>query len=428
MDLLLRMVVLLYVLGCGDADGPDAADGGGADGGGADGGGADGGTVDAADVDDDGDGWTERQGDCVDDDPAVLPGAATFTAIHSGFWVQELGAETSEPTLGDLDGDAVLDLVFTIPGEASLQVWLGRGDGTFAWSTTFSPPVAPGVSVVADLDGDGLADLAWANGAGDVVVHLGVGAGALDGSGIATRSGCPSVLDLAAADLDGDGAVDLVAGCDGLDALALWGDGSGTFTPETLPARGYELVVHDLDGDADLDIALGGGTSLLTLLLHEGGRDFTARSEVLAGVGTSLAGADIDADGDVDLVAAVGSSNSLEVWSNDGAGGLSFGLSGGPDDFDGSNYYDLVAVDVDGDGDQDVAARVGSGSYLFRADGGALAYDGWTSGQSWGGTLSALAAGDVDGDGRDDLALTTREETWVAVARGQDDGAFGDAI
>jgi FG-GAP-like repeat len=62
-----------------------------------------------------------------------------------------------------LNNDDIPDLlVFEYP---SLQVWLGNGNGTFTQSNLVdqNPPLSPASAAIADLDGDGNADIVVTN-------------------------------------------------------------------------------------------------------------------------------------------------------------------------------------------------------------------------------------------------------------------------
>ena len=136
------------------------------------------------------------------------------------------------------------------------------------------------------------------------------------------------------------------------------------------------------------------------------------------GVTTGGALADIDGDGFVDFVVANGNDilrQSVEVYTNDGAGGFPLNPQWSSSDVD---YHGHLSVgDVDQDGDLDVAVAVFLGVGAFGDEGYAKLYD------NQGGTLSSLPTwessdtfyafscdlGDADSDGDLDLAVAVGE-------------------
>src|SRR5262245_42977997 len=167
---------------------------------------------------------------------------------------------------------------------------------------------------MADLDGDGDADVAVVNGgSNNVSILLNNGSASFTnatGSPVAAGLNSRSV---AAGDLDGDGDIDLVTANASVNTLSvLLNNGDATFTNATGSPIGsggsvpFEVVLADLDGDTNLDIAVtNAGSNSLSIFLNNGDATFTTATGSPIGVGSiprGLTAADLDGDNDLDFV------------------------------------------------------------------------------------------------------------------------------
>jgi FG-GAP-like repeat len=212
-------------------------------------------------------------------------------------------------------------------------------------------------------------------------------------------------------DVDGDGDLDLFGIAPWFFYTAVYllrNDGTGRFTDVTtaqMPGfleRVGDLVPFDCDGDGDLDLFLCGQSSSL-LLRNNGAGTFTVATTLQYLICTGAAAADLDGDGDLDLalasVSILGGTNSLLI--NDGTGGF----SAGPVFGFGGWARQVIALDLEGDGDSDLF-YVGH-KQLLRNDGN-LAFTDVSATQvvlPAGLFAGPTDRGDVDGDGDFDLVI-----------------------
>jgi len=167
---------------------------------------------------------------------------------------------------GDVNGDGKADIVAGANmggGVYDIQVFLGKGNGTFASPVLYSTGVSdnPGPVVLADVNGDGKLDVLISNADGSLSVLLNKGKGVFGTakviSGVATGEEW-----LAAADFNGDGKVDVVLADTGNNTLnVLLGKGNGTFQSAVkYPVQNNPqfISVASLRGNGILDLITGG--------------------------------------------------------------------------------------------------------------------------------------------------------------------------
>lgn len=308
-------------------------------------------------------------------DEAGLPGPQVLV---------DAGGGPTALASGDFNGDGLADLVTLHREDSSWSIILANaaGGGGFEPAFTRSATAFPEGPVVADFDGDGHLDLAYGAGAPPYVrVHLGDGSGAL-GPPIETAMPVRPTA-LVARDFDGDGRLDLASFSNLIFQVAIaTGVGDGTFEDvQTLAVSGMPQAIGALDGRPGAQPGLA-----VSVFDEEASSDALIRWDRVDG-----------------------------VWGpTSSASTVRFG-------------WQLVTVDVDGDGDLDAILTDGLENVAVHRqleDGRIGAAESWGIERAsfFGG--SAITAGDLDGDGAPDLVLPERSANVFTVASGDGDGGF----
>ena len=189
-------------------------------------------------------------------------GSGGFTAAPASPFRTETGPV--RVAAGDFNGDGKLDLATANYNSSSnVTVLLGNGSGGFtaAPGSPFAVGNDPLSVAVGDFNGDGKLDLATANYSGDnVTVLLGNGSG-----GFSAAPGSPFAVGsnprwVAVGDFNGDGMLDLATANGGSSNISvLLGNGSGGFaaapgSPLGAGGNTNTVAVGDFNGDGRLDL------------------------------------------------------------------------------------------------------------------------------------------------------------------------------
>jgi hypothetical protein len=225
---------------------------------------------------------------------------------------------------------------------------------------------------------------------------------------------------LVAADLDGDGDLDLATANIGSSDVTLFlNDGRGAFPArETMDVGDQPLVLVacDLDGTGGLDLATANiaGDSV-SVLLHQGGSSFAAARNVPAGKApAAVAAADLDGDGAQELIAASKGSKCITVVLNEGSGNfkdadpLTVALDGEP--------WSVAAGDLNGDGEQDLAAAGGAKSLWIAFASGRATFAAAEK-HAVGSFPNSVEMLDLNGDGRLDIVTANAGRGCILARR-----------
>jgi hypothetical protein len=260
------------------------------------------------------------------------PGSAPFQPILQETIVTEGTSDSIDPLIVyDLDGDGRSEIILA----AKNLVYHRTGPDRYETRPLCQHPVQFITSaVIADFDGDGLADFLCANKQG-LFLFRGSAKGTFDEPPRLVWQANPplkNTMVLTCGDIDHDGDLDVFLGQykvptlaqilrptyydanDSWPAYLLLNDGDGNFMDATeasglSPKRArriYSASLVDLDGDGHLDLAMASDFAGLDLYKNDGHGHFTevTRQWVAEahGFGMGLAFADFKADGRLDLL------------------------------------------------------------------------------------------------------------------------------
>jgi hypothetical protein len=213
---------------------------------------------------------------------------------------------------GDLNGDGLSDLAITGNGAVEVLLQSPTGKGNFESGTQYTVGGEAEPVEIGELDHDNQPDLVTASHFADTVSVLlqdpgqpGIFRSPIDfGTGRYPEG-------LGVADLNGDGLADIAVGGSYLTLLFNDPADPGNFyTGGTVTAVSYfsSVAIADLDGDGRNDLVVT-GDGIVTVLLQDAtpvpAGSFSVAGTYAAGADPiDVATADLDADGKVDLVVA----------------------------------------------------------------------------------------------------------------------------
>jgi hypothetical protein len=286
------------------------------------------------------------------------------------------GHSPNDLAVGDFNRDGRLDLAFANHDTQYLTVLLGDGRGGFSPAPGSPVKVAvrphPHGIATGDFDGDGSPDLAtdsWAENRLQILFNDGKGGFRQPGTYVAV--GKHPYQRIRVADLNGDGKADIVSpNLEGNDVTVLLGKGKGTFeqpagSPFPCGDSPFSVAVGDVNADGLVDLAIvsspsstsdRSGRDGLAVLLGDGHGRFRAMKGSPFPMGrfpNLVAIGDVDGDGVGDVVVSRPDADQITVFTMSRKGTLASrqdlpvpghpkGLAIG--DLDGDHLGDIVVT------------------------------------------------------------------------------------
>jgi hypothetical protein len=216
-------------------------------------------------------------------------------------------------------------------------------------------------------------------------------------------------------DFDGDGHDDIAVATHANGSIRILnGRGDGTFVASArrFGAGSYEFgfAAGDFNKDGKPDFAVGSGTSL-NVILGRGDGVFEAPQAILSGNSPyNLVPVDLNGDGNMDIVSSNNGDNTISVVLGNGDGTFPKAVGYSTDSKPGN----LSAADFNGDGKIDLVV-ISTASYnldFFYGNGDGTLQS-RTQYTQYNGYPDACGAGDFNGDGAPDVAVAVGGKVFV---------------
>ncbi len=343
----------------------------------------------------------------------------------------------------DVNGDGIPDLIIALanpyasappgapangnpncgfcPGTQNIQVYLGKGDGTFGPPAYYPAGFDPNHIVIADVNGDGYPDM--------IVTDYDEVFG-----GTETPGGAYPV---------NEGYYEMGV------YLNAGKNAPGTFQPAVYYKTGtnpWSAVVGDFNGDGFPDIIVdNSGDNTLQLFPGNGTGSFAKSSTIVATNVSfennhSFAAGDINGDGILDLVGVNYATGNVQVLLGNGSGGKGNGTFAAPlntpagtGTLTAVNPVGVVLGDVNSDGNLDVVtSNRGTGNVgvlLGNGDGSFHAVMTYPIGDGGGSYANGVTLADMNGDGFQDIIVEDNGATYnTGILYGTGTGSFGTRV
>ncbi|MCB9187162.1 MAG: T9SS type A sorting domain-containing protein [Flavobacteriales bacterium] len=333
-----------------------------------------------------------------------------------------------EIELADVDGDNLMDVMYSVQQDSAVYALKSMGNGTFNVLDTLTDiPNKIYDITMGDINGDTHADIAigYSPYTTTVSYYLGNGDGSFGAENTVTMAYSGPNTNCVLAHLNGDNYYDLVA--ETFNRMYIWtGDAQGNLTFQTqtnIVAQPDKIFVGNVDDTGFDDVAwvISGSGSVGSLINTSQLAATVAPRSTAFGSARSGVLADFDEDGLSDMFTACYGEGYITLLKGNGDGtfgpvelrtdGFARGLVA--EDFDGDNHKDIITASSSLPYQLSFMKGVGDGSFLptvhFPTSGGA----------------SDIKAIDVDGDLDLDIAIVTNGGNLL-ILHNDGSGNFAD--
>lgn len=335
--------------------------------------------------------------------------------------------------IADVDGDGYADVL--VPNFAGISILSGHQDGSLSLPQLL-PGNQPADIAVGDVNGDGNQDIVSIQIFGSsstVMTYLGDGHGNFQPAASTQTINESSATAATLVDIDGDGQVDLVLETQNntgfYDLFWLKNLGSGNFATPRMLASGCRplanLAVADFNHDGMPDIPYVDSNQALHILFNKGGGKFT--DTIIPGFAGmqvwTVTEMDFNLDGIPDLLVQTGSKSNFTLYSMQGNGDGTFTQVATTNT--GQLYPIFLPGDFDSDGFPDLVAPGGGPSFMLYLFGDG--HGNFTPLQVVGPLGQVSAVGDINGDGIPDV-IVADNFNFVSVSLGRKDRNFPNML
>jgi phospholipase C len=352
---------------------------------------------------------------------ALFPITNAFTVAPVASTVA-VGANPTILATGDFNGDGLLDIAVANGATNSINILLGNGTGGFTNGGSFT--VAGGATsqptslAVGDFNEDGHADLAVGI-SPDSIIQTYVGDGTGNFTPGSTMTSVVNPTSIAVSDLNQDGFADLVV-ANAMDntVTVFLGKGDGSFflssmPPTTALSNPVQVVISDFNNDGVADMLLvNSENNTLTILTGKGDGTFkVVTTQALASVPSAVVAADFNADAKIDIAVVSAAGNNVTVFLGNGNGTFQTGVAYPT----GSGPNSVAVGDVNGDGIIDLVTANSAGGNISVLLGTATGTFGAHTDFAADAGAQSIVIGDFNNNGKLDFATANATANTVTI-------------